>query len=274
MFLTVPTELSVWRKQATISITDEFSSIPPTLLPTSSPSDTDLFDTVRSGLRRSAEHYITLVTLFSRLQQRGMGIAADLTRVATTARSLTDTSLATYALDTTDIPAMDAGLQAVAHAHDTVKNLFTDEAQSMTSGVLEDLKRQRDSLVSLRDLFDRIDRFRATAATTIANLLKRISANEKKLQAPASAGGGMKPEDRQKLEDAVKKDKAAVEEWRRKEVWSREAVKQELRIGHYGQYWVGRLWQDYAAERVKYGEMVAEGWRGLQREVEGMVVGE
>ncbi|TGZ79426.1 hypothetical protein EX30DRAFT_372987 [Ascodesmis nigricans] len=269
MFLTVPTELSVWRKQASISITDEFHSLPPTLLPTSSPPDTDLFDTVRSGLRRSADHYITLVTLFSRLHQRSLGLALDMEKVATTARSLTDTSLATYALDTSDIPALDSGLLAIAHAHDAVKTLLTDEAHATTSGVLEDLKRHRDALIALRELFDRIDRFRSSATSSIASLTKRITANEKKLTA---AGSAMKDDDAAKLREAVKRDRESVEEWRRKEVWSREVVRQELWVAQYGQYRVGRLWAEYAGERVKYAEMVAEGWRGLQREVEGMAV--
>src|SRR5690554_4523413 len=176
MFLTVPTELSVWRKQATISISDEFTTTPTPVLDPPLPAET--FTTIRSGLRRSADLYINLCTLLDRLEERYQGVAADYHRFSTALRSLTDASEATYAIDTSDVPALNNGLLAVSAAMNTSRTLLTDESSAYEAGALEDLKTLRDELVTMRELFERVER--ALGADPIPGLKKRIERNEGK----------------------------------------------------------------------------------------------
>jgi sorting nexin-8 len=69
--------------------------------------------------------------------------------------------------------------------------------------VLEDLKKQRDCLVSVRDLFDRRDRY---DRDNIPQLEKRIKNNEEKLMVLRSRPEGQgKPGDIEKVEDAILK---------------------------------------------------------------------
>ena len=85
-----------------LSVQEEFTgkSLPPDLedsLPKTLP---DLFDTVRSGIRRSAEAYINICNMMERLSKRNEGMAAEYSRFASALQVLTESSKDTYAVDT------------------------------------------------------------------------------------------------------------------------------------------------------------------------------
>ena len=143
-----------------------------------SPTINDLFETTRSGVRRSAEIYINLCNLMDRMSKRTDGLAADHLRVSLSLQTLADASQDTYATDTNDVPLLNEGLNATAKHLSNAQTLLEDEARAWDEGVLEDLKRQRDALVSVRDMFDRRDRY---DKDNIPYLERRIQSNEHKL---------------------------------------------------------------------------------------------
>lgn len=273
MFLTVPTELSVWRKQATISVQDEFvgRTLPPDL-EESLPNDlVDTFETVRSGVKRSADIYFNLCTLLERLAKRNDGLAADHLRFSLALQSLTEVTKDTYAVDTNDIPALNEGIFATARHLSTSQSLLEDEARGWTEGVLEDLKRQRDCLFSVLEMFDRRDRY---ARNNIPQLERRIETNEQKLQdLHARPAGTVKPGEIEKVGDSIHKDKATIVEQHARGVFIKECIRDELIHFQQSQYHISRLHQDWSQERVKYAELQADNWRGLSDEVEGMPTG-
>ncbi|KAJ6095961.1 hypothetical protein N7486_006707 [Penicillium sp. IBT 16267x] len=274
MFLTVPTELSVWRKQATISVQDEFADrvLPPDL-EDSLPSDlNDTLDTVRSGVQRSAEIYINLCTLLERLAKRNDGLAADHLRFSLALQSLTEVTKDTYSVDTNDVPSLNVGITATARHLSTSQSLLEDEARAWGEGMLEDLKRQRDCLVSVRDMFDRRDRY---ARNNIPQLERRIETNERKLQdLRARPTGTVKPGETEKVEDSIFKDKESIVQQHARGVFIKECLRDELLHFQQSQYHISRLHQDWSQERVKYAELQADNWRRLSDEVEGMPTGE
>ena len=66
--------------------------------------------------------------------------------------------------------------------------------------MLEDLKRQRDALVSMRDMFDRRDRY---AKDNIPALEKKIQNNENKLAGLRGRLDTVKPGEVEKVEEAI-----------------------------------------------------------------------
>lgn len=251
---------------------EEFENrpLPPDLEASLPPDLSQTFETVRSGLRKSSELYINLCTLMERLAKRNTGLSLDLSRFSGALRSLTDVTEATYAVDTNDIPLHNTGLQAVAAHMDTSRTLLDDEAQAWDGGVLEDLKRQRDTLVSMRELFDRYERL----SDTIPALERRITANERKAMALRSRGEQAKPGEAERVEDSVVRDREEIRRQRERKVLVKECIRDELVFFQGSQYHVSRLLQDWAGERVKYSELQAECWRGLTSEVEAMPLGE
>lgn len=203
MFLTVPTELAVWRKQATISVQDEFAgrALPPGLEDSLPAELEDLFQRTRGGVRRSAELYIGVCSVMDRLVKRSEGVAADHARMALSLMSLTEATADTYATDANEVPLVNDGLIAMSKHLRTSQTLMEDEARAWDEGVLEDLKRQRDALVSVRDLFDRRERL---DRDNIPALERRIDNNETKLaNLRAKPDGLIKPGEIERVVEAI-----------------------------------------------------------------------
>ncbi|KAI2609166.1 hypothetical protein GGR54DRAFT_633063 [Hypoxylon sp. NC1633] len=274
MFLTVPTELAVWRKQAAISVVDEFTGrpLPPGLEESLPPSLEELFERTRLGVKRSADLYISTCNIMDRLVKRTEGVAADHGRLALSLTSLTETSSDTYATDTNDVPLLNDGLVAMSKHLQTTQSLMEDESKAWDAGVLEDLKRQRDALVSIRDLFDRRERL---DKDNIPSLERRIQNNETKLAGLRSKPDGMvRPGEIEKVVEAIIKDKESIVNQHNRSVFVKECVRDELMYFQQTQFHVSRWNQDWAQERVKYSEMLAENWRRLLDELEGMPLGD
>lgn len=192
----------MWRKQATISVQEEFvgKSLPPSLEDSLPQNLQDTFDTVRSGVRRSAELYINLCNLVERLCKRKEALAGEYGRFSVNLTSLTETSADTYAIDVNEVPLLNEGINSTAKHIGTSQSLLEDEARAWDEGVLEDLKTMRDSLVSMRDMFDRRDRL---ARDNIPQLERKIQQNEQKLQGIKAKGDAAKPGEAEKVENAI-----------------------------------------------------------------------
>ncbi|KAI0097113.1 hypothetical protein F4814DRAFT_443202 [Daldinia grandis] len=272
MFLTVPTELTVWRKQAAISVVDEFTSrpLPPGLEESLPPSLEELFERTRQGVKRSAELYISTCNIMDRLVKRSEGVAADHGRLAMSLTSLTEASSDTYATDTNDVPLLNDGLVAMSRHLQTSQSLMEDESKAWDAGVLEDLKRQRDALVSMRELFDRRERL---DKDNIPYLERRIQNNETKL-AGLRTRPEVKPGEIEKLVEAIIKDKESIVNQHNRSIFVKECLRDELVYFQQTQFHVSRWNQDWAQERVKYSEMLADNWRRLLDELEGMPLGD
>lgn len=275
MFLTVPTELAVWRKQATISVQEEFTgkNLPPGLEDSLPTNLSETFDTVRAGVRQASESYIGLCNLMERLAKRNQGLAADYQRFSQALLALIESSSSTYAIDTNDVPLLNEGISSTAKHLTASQSLLEDEARAWDEGVLEDLKKQRDTLVSVRDMFDRRDRY---AKDNIPYLERRIESNENKLAGLMSRpqGAVVKPGEQEKLEQAVRADKQSIVDQHARSVLIKECIRDELSYFQQSQYNVSRLHQDWSQERVKYAELQADNWRALSEEVESMPLGE
>lgn len=136
-----------------------------------------------------------------RLVKRTEGVAADHARIAVSLRSLTETSADTYATDTNETPLLNDGLAAMSKHLHTCQSLLEDESRGWDQGVLEDLKRQRDALVSVRELFDRRERL---DKDNIPYLEKRIQTNENKLaNLRNKPEGTLKPGEIEKVAEAI-----------------------------------------------------------------------
>ncbi|KAF4977955.1 hypothetical protein FZEAL_5603 [Fusarium zealandicum] len=276
MFLTVPThqELSVWRKQATISVQDEFTdrALPPGLEDSLPTSLEELFDRTRAGVKRSAELYINVCNIMDRLVKRTEGVAADHARIALSLASMTETSADTYATDTNEVPLLNDGLVAMSKHLQTCQALMEDESRGWDEGVLEDLKRQRDALVSVREMFDRRERL---DKDNIPHLERRIQTNESKLANLRSKPEGMvKAGEIDRVAESIIKDKESIVQQHNRSIFVKECLRDELITFQSTQYHISRWNQDWAGERVKYTEMLADNWRRLLDELEGMPLGD
>lgn len=116
-------------------------------------------------------------------------------------QSLTDTTHDTYTTDPGDVPLLNEGLQSTAKHLSVSQDLLVDESQAWDVSILEDFKRQRDTLVSMRDMFDRRDRY---DTDNIPSLERRIQVNENRLIAlRAKPENLVKPGETERVAEAI-----------------------------------------------------------------------
>lgn len=214
--------------------------------------------------------HINLCNLVERLCKRKEAIAGEYGRVNLNLLSIAETSNDAYAIDQNDVPLMNEGIGQTAKHLNNSQSLLEDEARAWDEGVLEDLKTMRDSLVSVRDMFDRRDRY---AKDNIPQLEKRIHGNEQKLQNIKAKGDAAKPGEAEKVANAITADKQSIVNQHARGVFIKECVRDEILFFQTTQYRVSRLHQDWAQERVKYAELQADNFRGLVDAVENMPLG-
>ncbi|KAF2863215.1 sorting nexin mvp1 [Piedraia hortae CBS 480.64] len=269
MFLTVPRELGVWRKQATISVQDEFvsRSLDPALEQSLSPNLTETFDSVRAGVKRSAELYINLCTVTERLCKRKEALAGEYGRFALNLTDLTAISQEAYAIDTNDVPLLNEGVNATVKHVTADRELLGREAQTWEEGLLEDLKTVRDCFVSMREMFERRDKY---ARNNIPQLERRIQQNEQKLQYIKAKGDAAKPGEAEKVETAIVNDKNSITNQHARGVFIKECIRDEILYFNSAQYRISRMCQDWAQKRLKFAEFRVDNLRALVDAVDSM----
>lgn len=193
---------------------------------------------MRSGIRRSADTYIGLCNLLERIEKRHEGVAADYRRFSSALESLTDMSEATYKMDTSEIALLNDGLNSVSKHFNTAQSIMEDEVKAWDVGILEDLKRHRDALVSMRELFDRKDKY---AVDNIPYLEKRIRTTEEKLRNTRSKPQEqVKPGEIEKMESSIVADRESIVRQRARNVLIKECVRDELLYFQGSQYHISR----------------------------------
>jgi sorting nexin-8 len=210
--------------------------------------------------------------LMERLVKRNEGLAADSSKFSQTISALSEASNDIYAIDPNDVPLLNEGINSTAKHLATTQALLEDEAKAWDTGVLEDLKSIRDNFVSMRDMFDRRDRY---ARDNIPQLERRIEASENKLQQlrqkpPAQ----VKPGEIEKVESSIMSDKESIVQQHARGVFIKECVRDEIVTFQTTIYAISRMHQDWSQERVKYAELQASNWRSLVDQLESMPVAE
>lgn len=204
--------------------------------------------------------------------KRNEGLAADNAKFSFALSHITESNNDTYAIDTNDVPLLNEGINATAKHLATTQTLLDDEARAWDIGALEDLKAIRDNFVSMRDLFDRRDRY---ARDNISQLERRIEASENKLQQlRQKPPGQVKPGEMEKVESSIMSDKESIVQQHARGVFIKECVRDEIVTFQTSIYAISRLHQDWSQERVKYAELQASNWRSLVDQLESMPVGE
>ncbi|KAK9364952.1 hypothetical protein V1509DRAFT_634712 [Lipomyces kononenkoae] len=265
MFLTVPTELAVWRKQASVSVEDEFTgrSLPDGLIESWNSAEAERWEQVKSGVKMEAELYTHLCLLIDRMEKRQESVAVDHQRFASSLNTLQEVTQKTYSVDATDLSLINDGIKTVSKYLNNAQTLLEDESRGWEIGVLEDFKRHRDTLISIKELFDRQEKL---DINTIPYLERRISNNETRLTGMRDRSD-FKQADADRIQSSIQRDRESIKEQHTRTWLIKECMRDELAYFQQTKYRVAKLFQDYAQERLKYAELFAENWRVLGNEI-------
>lgn len=272
MFLTVDTELSVWRKQAQLQIKEEFDNriISPQFVKQWNNGGNDeqisKWRTIRQGTEDAIEILNQLVVLVDRLYKRQEAMANDFKKMSIAFNSLKNPLSAIYYEDTSDLESIKQGVLNVARYTSNSSELCKDESNSIDIGYLEDMKQLRELIAGIRELFYRHDKY---GGNNIAQLQQRIELNEKKLQG-LSQRHDSKPSEIDKLAQSITNDKQSIKDQTNRDWLIKECLVEELELCQKTQYQVSKVIKEWTGDAVKYSELHQNNYADLNTDVQNM----
>ncbi|KAF9206264.1 sorting nexin [Podila verticillata] len=249
-------ELATWRKNTVISAEDEFAGLlfMSVTLAKQIPADLELqLELIKRRLPGSVEYYRGMVHVMDRIQKRTEANAADYTRF----------SLAL------NCEQLSQGYNEIGSHISQTSLLLEEQGIAIQRGMVEDLKRHRDLLVSLMELLQRRDRNNFFSLTEA--LKKRIESNEIKLKnAQVSVTSGPPDVDPGQFEGLIEKltmsvaaDRDELKTQEQKAILLQHTLWTEIMYYHKNQAQVAIMYQNFVREQIKTSQSLTDNWSSL-----------
>ncbi|KAF9924536.1 Sorting nexin mvp1 [Linnemannia zychae] len=285
-FLTEPVELALWRKNVVISTEDEFTS----KLPISKsiekqiPADLELqIENIKRRLPASIEYYRSMVHGMDRVQKRTEANASDYMRFSLALNALADCEKQCHVEECYSCGQLSQGYGKIGSHMGQASNVLESQAQMIQRGIVEDLKRHRDLLVSVMELLQRRELSREGGLVEM--LKKRIASQEQKLThlrttAAATAAGAARSENGQEgghtgadlgiydaqieqLVQNIQTDRAELEIQSQRALLINHTLWMEITYFHKNQAYIANIYQNFVRDQIKANQSLTETWESL-----------
>ncbi|KAF9412599.1 sorting nexin [Podila epigama] len=291
-------ELALWRKNVVISTEDEFTTrLPiPESLAAQVPSTVDLeLEAIKRRLPASIEYYRSMVHMMDRIQKRTEANAGDYMRFGLSLSALADCEKHCHIEDCYNCGQLSQGYGKIATKITQTSHLMEENAAATQRGMVENLKRHRDLLVSFKELLLRRDQSREGG---VAEMLKRrIKSNEAKLKtlrasaaaaaerigagagAGAESGGaggaeaaatdysssapGTYDAQIEKVINYINSDKAELEVQDQRGVLLQHTLWMEIMYFHKSHAMIATMYQNFVHEQMKTSQSLHDNWKAL-----------
>ncbi|CAO3674287.1 unnamed protein product [Umbelopsis ramanniana] len=261
-FLSEPSELLAWRRQHPPSIEEEFVRLNPDVkqMQMEVPADLDeRLAKVGNNLTISIEHYKIMCLAVERMIKRTEAQVVDYARYSSSIRSLVDVTQACHQADCEQCSQVAQGCEAVSTHIMKASTILEDKSVAATNGILENLKRHRDLLVSFKELLERKDRL---AVNQIDALNKRISTNQTKVNQHRGVPGLENEVER--LDQSLKSDRTELELQTRRQIYIQYCMNKELKYLHKQQGFVSVMYQSFVNDQIKFSQLSLNNWKNLE----------
>ncbi|KFH71195.1 hypothetical protein MVEG_01497 [Podila verticillata NRRL 6337] len=271
-FLTEPVELATWRKNTVISAEDEFAGLlfMSVTLAKQIPADLELqLELIKRRLPGSVEYYRGMVHVMDRIQKRTEANAADYTRFSLALNALADCEKKCHVEECYSCEQLSQGYNEIGSHISQTSLLLEEQGIAIQRGMVEDLKRHRDLLVSLMELLQRRDRNNFFSLTEA--LKKRIESNEIKLKnAQVSVTSGPPDVDPGQFEGLIEKltmsvaaDRDELKTQEQKAILLQHTLWTEIMYYHKNQAQVAIMYQNFVREQIKTSQSLTDNWSSL-----------
>jgi sorting nexin-8 len=269
MFLTVDTELSVWRKQSNVNIEEEFRQrviSPAFTAKWNQQQEMEKWRSLNEAVTEGLQSITHICHLVDRIAKRNEAMGLDVGRLSNAIGNLEAGVPGIFRQATDDLPAIRTGLRSASRHLSNMGEFFGDESRAVDIGILEDLKLFRDMFSSIKEMFVRFDRL---GGNSIGRLQKRIEANDERLRVLAS-----KPEasasDISKIRQSITSDKESIQRQTNRDWLIKECITEEIALAQKMQYQISRFLGDWSIDNLKYSELHTETWSRFNDEVSDM----
>ncbi|GEQ72669.1 hypothetical protein JCM33374_g6356 [Metschnikowia sp. JCM 33374] len=280
-FLTVPTDLVSWKRQARIDYSLEFKGekISTNFINSIWPSVGDEFlnnwKNAEDNLPRLIEVWTKIVMLVERHEKRQQQIAFDngkfvemITKFSDLDETLfphkiTDNKVISTS-NSSDTSLINDSLSNISAFFNKASTLLIDESYIINTDILEKFKNFLDCLYSLQELFDRAKKL---SINTIPQLQQRIQENEEKHEKLSNDDVDIKGSELVKLRQAIINDKQEMFQQLNKDWLIKECCFEEFVMFQETQFLISEAWCDWCRGRYKFQDKFFGLYEALNDEV-------
>lgn len=270
VFLSVETELSVWRSSGSaLELHEEYHN---RIISTDFVSSWDEqarmehWRDVKHAAEAARDTLTQLCILADRISRRNTAMALDYGKVSSVLTAFNQSIPLLYKggdQETAgDLPIIGETVRNVSNYLTTSSSLLLDEGASLDSGLLEDVKVLRDTVLAVLEIFLRYERI---GGDTIAQLERRIQQSESRLN--GSNGNDARASERDKLVKSIDADKRTIKYQKNRSWLIRQTITEELDLHQRTQYLIAKLLSDWSNSAVKFSESHADNWAALTRDI-------
>ncbi|ODQ82592.1 hypothetical protein BABINDRAFT_30855 [Babjeviella inositovora NRRL Y-12698] len=258
VFLTVPTDLTSWRKQANVDLSIEFQGkkISKSFIVNWEKENITRWSQTEQSLRPLYEQWSKICILLDRYEKRRRLVAGDKTKFASLLQAFAATNISLYDSEAadTDIGVINANLEHISKTFTKEADVLTKEADNISLTHLEFFKTYQDYLASLIALFERYHTF---GGNTIPQVSRHLEAAEQKLQS-LNSKPDVKGSEVERVKSLILNDKQEIFSQVNRDWLIKQCLVHEYYTFQETQYIVTKAFQDWLADRLKYNDMHSE----------------
>lgn len=266
-FVSLRNDISGWKKSVLSAAREEFHgrTIDPKFVQQwDEQQATALWAGLITELDRSHDSVVQLCVLLDRVAKRQEAQAVDTAKIAyNLGAALPPSARVLYSVaDDGCVQQITRGLSRASARIETDCQLQQDEARGAQVGVLEEAKKLREALGSMRELFDRLEKY---GGNNIPLLEKRIQQNQGRVTLARQRKALMS--EIEKLDRAIRMDTEMIAAHKNRTWLIRECITEEIGLFQKTQLQISKLLQEFSVDKIKYAELYSDNWGGLDNDV-------
>lgn len=266
-FVSLRNDISGWKKSVLSAAREEFHgrTIDPKFVQQWDEQQAiALWAGLITELDRSHDSVVQLCVLLDRVAKRQEAQAVDTAKIAyNLGAALPPSARVLYSVaEDLCVQQITRGLSRASARIETDCQLQQDEARGAQVGVLEEAKKYREALGSMRELFDRFEKY---GGNNIPLLEKRIQQNQGRVTLARQRKALMS--EIEKLDRAIKMDTEMIAAHKNRTWLIRECITEEIGLFQKTQLQISKLLQEFSVDKIKYAELYSDNWGGLDNDV-------
>ncbi|KAL3230248.1 Sorting nexin MVP1 [Nakaseomyces bracarensis] len=258
-FLTVPTDISSWRKQASYDTSDEFTDrkISQDFVKIWRKDLADKWNETANSIDKLIDTWSKISILVDRHEKRMKVIANERNLMKTMIKEFGDMSKFLYPSETNPtILDINNGLSIINNHIDKTNEHIDNEIKESKEKVSPKFRIFTDILLSLKNVFER---YRMMAANNVSILQKHININLEKLDGmkgkPDASG-----QEYERIKFTIQKDRKSMYEQSNRAWLIRECILEEFTIFQETQYMITYAFQEWVKLNSKYSGLILNEW--------------
>ncbi|KAK6201615.1 Mvp1 protein [Scheffersomyces amazonensis] len=279
-FLTVPTDISAWRKQAKIDYSIEFKGekISTTFINSIWPKIGVEFlknwDGAEKSVTKLIEIWTKLVLLVERYEKRQQQISYDNGKFVEMLNHFKNLNTSIYPNENEilladnsnkdDINVLNDSLGFVGEYFNKSCQTLVDESYSINTVILEKFKNYLDYLYSLQELFERTKKL---SINNIELLERRIKDNEARYNKLSTEDADAKGTDLAKLRQIIINDKQEIFQQLNRDWLIKNCCLEEFLMFQETQYLISEIWVEWSKGRFRFSEKLMGISENLNNEI-------